>query len=213
MVSRQRLPLSSPMPDPRIVFRANIQDADALAGVYDFLTNTVGGPLSFDDLLRSKLVYAVSAFDKFIHDLVRVGMVEIFVGKRPATPKYLGEPISLHSAQEIANAVTPPPEVVFEQVIRERLRTQSFQDPDKVADGLSYIWPEPHKWRRIASAIGSTETATRTRLKLIVARRNSIVHEADLDPISHSKLSISKSEADDVSAFLLQVGNAIGALV
>lgn len=201
------------MPDPLVVFRANLQDADALAGVFEFLTNTVGGPLSFDDLLRSKIVYSVSAFDKLIHDLVKRGMIEIFVGKRPPTPKYSNETISLQSAQQLASAVTPPPEVMFEQLVQAKLKVFSFQDPEKVADALSYIWPEQQKWHRIASVVGIDEKTIRTTLKLIVSRRNSIVHEADIDPTTNTKIPITKLEADKVTDFLLRLGNSIGSLI
>jgi len=195
------------------VFLSNMRDADALTGIYDYLTNTVVTPMSFDDLLRSKIVYSVSAFDKFMHDLIRVGMVQTYTGKRPPTPKYLAVPIPLSTAQQLATTSTPPPEVVFEQAIQSKLRTLSFQDPDKIADGLSYIWAENSKWQRIAVGIGLPENTARTTLRLIAVRRNAIVHEADMDPITGSKLAITRTESDDVVSFLLKVGNEICRLV
>jgi hypothetical protein len=190
-----------------------MKDAGALAGIYEFLTTSVGGPLAFEDLLRAKVVYSVSAFDKLIHDLVRIGMVEIFVGQRLATLKYQNEPISLSVFQQLKTTITPPAEVVFEEIVRTKLKTLTFQDPDKIADGLSYIWPESQKWHKIATAIGMDDKTARTTLKLIVARRNSIVHEADMDPVTHERLPITKDVADNVADFLLRVGEAIGALV
>ncbi|MEO8339507.1 MAG: hypothetical protein ABI604_07265, partial [Nitrospirota bacterium] len=89
----------------------------------------------------------------------------------------------------------------------------SFQDPDKVSDGLSYIWNEDYKWQRIATIIGRDEKIARTTLKLITARRNSIVHEADMDPTTHSKLPITRAESNGVASFLLDVGNAVCQLV
>ncbi|MEP6933807.1 MAG: hypothetical protein ABI988_07715 [Nitrospirota bacterium] len=189
-----------------------MRDADALTGVYDYLM-TVAVPMSFDDLLRSKIVYSVSAFDKLIHDLIRVGMVEIFMGKRQSTPKYLAEPIPLRVAQQLRITSTPPPELLFEQTVRAKLKALSFQDPDKVSDGLSYIWNEDYKWQRIATIIGRDEKIARTTLKLITARRNSIVHEADMDPTTHSKLPITRAESNGVASFLLDVGNAVCQLV
>lgn len=200
------------MPDALAVFRANMGDADALTGLYDYLSGTVGGPMSFDDLLRSKFVYAVSAFDKLIHDVVRQGMVEIYTGNRPPTPKYLAEPIPMAVAQQLITPSTPPPEVVFEQTIRAKLKILSFQDPDKVSDGLAYIWNESQKWQRIAAVIGADEKVTRTTLKVIATRRNSIVHEADIDPVSEIKLPISRGEVEDVAILLRKVGEAIHAL-
>ncbi len=201
------------MSNPRLVFQSNIKDADALGDVFQYLTTSIGQTLSFDDLLRSKIVYSVSAFDKLIHDLVRRGMVEIFIGKRSPTPKFNNEAISIQAAKQLATATTPPPEVIFEQLVQAKLKIMSFQEPEKVSDGLSYIWPEQQKWAQIAAAVGGNEKNIKTTLKLIASRRNSIVHEADMDPMTHTKLPISKSEADDVTNFLLKLGNAIESLV
>lgn len=197
------------MPDALTIFRTNMDDADALSGLYDYLITSVGGPLSFDDLLRSNFVYAVSAFDKLIHDIVRQGMVDIYLGKRSPTPKYLSEPIPMSVAQQLITSSAPPPEVVFEEAVRAKLKILSFQDPDKVADGLAYVWNENHKWQKIADTIGQNKKITQTTLKLISARRNTIVHEADIDPINEAKLPISKSEVENVTSLLRKLGEAI----
>lgn len=197
------------MLNAQTVFLANMRDATALTEIYDYLKRTVVAPMSFDDLLRSKIVYSVSAFDKLMHDLIRGGMVQIYTGKRAPTPKYLAEPITLSVAQQLATTSTPPPEVIFEQAIQAKLKTLSFQDPDKLADGLSYIWKESQKWQRIAAGIGMPEKTARTTLRLIAVRRNAIVHEADMDPFTGSKLPITKAESDDVVSFLLNVANEI----
>ena len=49
--------------------------------------------------------------------------------------------------------------------------------------------------------------------KLIVTRRNAIVHEADLDPVTSKKQAITRAEAADISDFLLALGNRISDLV
>lgn len=201
------------MPNAQATFLDNMRDADNLTAIYDYLSQNVSVPMSFDDLLRSKIVYAVSAFDKLIHDLIRVGMVDIFAGRRAATPKYATEPIPLSFAQQLATATTPPAEVIFEQLVRSKLKSISFQDPDKVADGLSYIWNESQKWQRISAGVGIPVDEVRTKLKLIVARRNSIVHEADMDPITNTKYPITKPDSDDTASFLLKIGNEICRLV
>ena len=190
-----------------------MREADALSSVYDYLTSQLVGPVNFDDLLRFKLAYSVSAFDKLLHDIIREGMVETYTGRRPATPKYLNEPVSLANMRALAAAVTPPPEIVFEGIVRMKLKILSFQEPDKVSDGLSYVWDHSNKWDRISALLGAPTHDVRTRLKLIAGRRNSIVHEADLDPLTHTKLPITKAEVDSTHIFLLNVGNAICSLV
>ncbi len=201
------------MPDPLAIFRANMNEADTLAVLYDHLSATVVAPVSFDDLLRSSIVYSVSAFDKLMHDLIRIGMVDTYAGRRSATPKFLNEPIPLSVVQQLISPGAAPPEVVFEQCVRSKLKTQSFQDPDKIAEGLGFIWSDSHKWQKIAAQAGIGEATIRTTLKLIVARRNAIVHEADTDPVSELKLPITRAEASGVSTLLRIVGEAIHQLV
>lgn len=197
------------------VFKKNISDAQALNPIFDHLERTISSsaPISFDDLLRSKLVYSVSAFDKLMHDLIRLGMVEIFKNARAATPKYLSEPITMSIYSQLVNATTPPAEIIFEQFVLSKLKFMSFQAPDKVSDGLSYIWDENHKWQKISQKLNLNENSVKTQLTLISSRRNSIVHEADMDPMTHQKIPITKQECDLVTNFLLATGTAIADLV
>ena len=195
------------------LFRSNIGDARHLEGLYDVLTKTVATPMSYDDLLRSQIVYSVSAFDKLIHDLVRVGMVHIFSGTRTPTAKYLNEPISIELHRSLVSAILPPKEFIFEQAISRKLKSISYQDPVKVADGLSYIWDESHKWQQIASRMGMTDSDARTTLKLIADRRNTIVHEADIDPTTNAKLPVSQVECRYITDFLELCGATIAGLV
>jgi RiboL-PSP-HEPN len=196
-----------------VLFNKNVDIARQAGGLYEYLTTTVISPLSFDDLLRSQVVYSVSAFDKLLHDLVRIGMVETFLGVRAATPKYLAESISIGTHMSLNSVSLPPKEIIFENAIIEKLKILSFQKPDKVADGLSYIWNESHKWQKIAGKIGMSENYAINTLKLIATRRNAIVHEADIDPITNTKFSITQVECENITNFLHRCGNEITSLV
>lgn len=160
-----------------------------------------------------QLIYAVSAFDKLMHDLVRIGMLEIFMGTRASTSKYDAEPISMQAHMEIVNATIPPREHYFEQALVRKFKIVFFQNPAKVADGLSYIWHETQKWQKISQSLGMTDAMVRTQLKLIADRRNAIVHEADIDPLTGAKNPITKAESDSSLAFLEKCGDAIYAAV
>lgn len=201
------------MHNSHALFKRNIAATLDLSVLYQTLSQQIALPQSFDDLLRSQIVYAVSAFDKFVHDVVRIGMLQILAGTRPVTAKYESEPIAMKTIIEMAAATVPPKEHVFEQALIRKFKIASFQDPVKVADGLSYIWSETQKWQKIAALLGVTDEAARTRLKLIVDRRNFIVHEADIDPISGVKFPISKQESDGAVSFLSSCADAIFALV
>jgi len=195
------------------VFERNIRQARELGVLYEYLSNTVAIPEQFDGLLRSQLVDAVSAFDKLMHDLIRIGMVGMFENVRPPTGKYLSEAVAIQHLPGLAAGAIPPPPVRFEEIVREKLSKLSFQDPAKVADGLSLIWNEGHKWQKIARDLGMTEDDAKRKLKLVVTRRNAIVHEADLDPVTNKKQGITRMEATDITDFLLALGNRICDLV
>jgi hypothetical protein len=208
-------------------FRASIADARQSGVLYDYLTTSVGPPISYDDLLRFQIVFAVSAFDKLIHDLIRIGMRECFIGLRAPTLKYQAETIGLEFhgllAAQIEAEVTaallnqppplPPKQFFFEQEIQRKLSLLTFQDPDRVAEGLSLIWAEKYKWDKISAQVGLPVQSVRTQLRLLVTRRNGIVHEADNDPVLATKKPITRQIAIDSTDFIERCGSAIAHLV
>ena len=194
-------------------FVKSIARSRDLAALHEYLSAHVIAPFAYDDLLRYQLVHVVSAFDMLLHDLIRIGMVETFVGRRAATDRYHAEPISINLHSQLIQASFPPKEVLFEQEIIRKLRFLSFQDPPKVVDGLSLIWNEKHKWKRICKMMNHEPTSAKTKLKLIVARRNAIVHEADIDPISGEKTVIDPLDCTTSTEFVALCGCAIADLI
>ncbi len=163
------------------------------------------------DLLRWEWVLSVSAFDKYIHDIVRIGMVEIFLGRRPETEKYKTFHMTMPVFSEIKNSATP--NLAFEREIIKQHKFSAFQAPEKVADALSYIWAEKHKWQVISSNMITpiSESDLRTKLNNIVLRRNQIVHEGDCIPsvIPQQQQVITDADAQDVIEFISDLVNSI----
>jgi len=189
-----------------------LQDTKSISVLYDYLFNFVKPPYDYSDLLRWQWTQAVSALDKLIHDLIRIGMRESFVGNRPATDKYSGFAINMATCLQLQQNPTAAP-VLFEQYITAKNKSLSFQEPDKIADGLSYIWTESHKWQAISAHMGKAETDVRIELKNISIRRNQIVHEGDYVSTGFSRQNIEKADVDEVLSFVEQVGTAIYTLV
>jgi hypothetical protein len=151
-----------------------------------------------------------SAFDKFLHDLVREGIIQIYTGAKPPTPKYLSESIPLSVVRQLNAAPDPVAGcLIFEGHIIQKLKVMSFQDPEKISSGLSYIWEEKNKWLCIGAEAGMHHETLKTTFKLIVSRRNSIVHEADLDPVSHNKYPIEQADCDHALDVIERAGRAI----
>lgn len=170
-------------------------------------------PFNADDLLRGQIVTSMAAFDKLMHDLIRIGMVQIFSGLRAATAKYLAEAIDMETHEAIKSATLPPPALVFEQAVIRKLGRLSFQDPVKVAEGLSLIWNEKQKWEKIGAVLGQPPKTLQTELKLIAQRRNAIVHESDIDPVTGAKTPIDPRDAHKITDFLEACGKGIHSLM
>ena len=190
-------------------FKKTISEARELTVLHDFLLAQIKAPYAFDELLRLQLVYAVGAFDKLIHALVRIGIVNTYAGQRQPTRKYSEEPISMRVHLDLSQAGVPPATSVLESEIARKHSFLAFQDPDKVSDALSYIWDEKHKWQKIGDALSLSAEDTKTRLRLIVTRRNAIVHESDSAMLSNQKQPIDTVECGSSTDFIEFLGDVI----
>ena len=69
------------------VFQELMNQTQLSDGLYTYLDEK-RVPIDATDLLRWEWVLAVSALDKYIHDIVRIGMMHQFLGQRSVTEKY-----------------------------------------------------------------------------------------------------------------------------
>lgn len=195
-------------------FNQSIAASRQSGALFDVLKNQLNTSLNLDDLLRSQVVYAVSAFDKLMHDLIRIGMRMQFEGNRPSTAKFLAESITTETLIAMNAAVNPEtPGSIYERFIFQKHSYLSFQDPDKISDGLSFVWNANHKWDLIATQMGTDAATLKIQLKLLITRRNTIVHEGDMDPMAYTKLPIAKNTADTWVDLISTCGNTIPNLV
>lgn len=196
-------------------FDASVLRVRNLDSLYIHLTNTLHFPaIDVSDILRSELVYIISAFDKLMHDIIKQGMIETFLGQRIATPSYKNFTITLAQLDSINNStLIPSPVDIFEGIIINNHNHLSFQDPDKLNPALSLIWLESHKWQKIASCMAMTENDVKVELKNIVIRRNQIVHEGDLDLLTGILQPIRHVDVIDSVNFIDKLANCIFILI
>ncbi|WP_027294638.1 HEPN domain-containing protein [Robinsoniella sp. KNHs210] len=189
-------------------FEKLVEDTKNVHTLYEYIENVMKAPFDYSDLLRWQWIQCVSAFDKLIHDLVRIGMIEVFQGQRIATAKFNAFSLDYLSYNEMLN--NPIQRVqIFEQKIILKHSYLAFQDPSKVADALSYIWNENDKWLKIANKVGIDKNACLIKLKNIVSRRNQIVHEGDYADTLSQRQEIYSSDVVDIRNFILKVGEGI----
>ena len=212
------------------VFKDGVNETRKMTVVYSHFVNDLN--ISHDeisDILRAQIVNVVSAFDRLIHELVTIGVVEIFLNKRVQTKKFLNQPfkaetliksIELSKPDFIPSSINENPQYLIEKEMREKLSYLAFQAPEKVKDALSYIWDNEQKALTIAVKMGITgandndkRNKLEQELKLIVDRRNQIVHEGDIDPITNSKRLIDTKISSDAIDFIEKLGESIYELV
>lgn len=175
-------------------FKEHIKYVTDLDSLFVYLTDTQKLPNDLSDILRAEWVYSISALDKLVHELVRIGMLQSFTGIRNKTRKFNAFTISLDTMVSIQTATIPPAEFWFEQEIIQKHKALSFQDPDKISDALSLIWDENNKWQKISTPLAMHENDIKVTLKTIINRRNQIVHEADLDLITTKRQTIERDD-------------------
>ena len=162
------------------LFRISIARVRDLIAVHKSLKAQASSVLDLSDMLRAALVLAVSALDYYIHEVVRIGMLEIHRGQRPEPPAFSRFQISLGSARVGINAGQNI-DSWLEDEIRQRHSYKSFQQPEAIADAIRLI-SEKKLWEEVSTNMGSPARSIKQQLSLIVDRRNKIAHEADIDP-------------------------------
>jgi len=160
-------------------FQTNLARARTLSGVAESIGALTTPAIDITDIHRASLVLAVSALDYFVHEFVRLGMLEVHRGQRPATETNLSFKVPIVAVRTgLANLTQDD---WLDEAVREAHSWQSFQHPDKIADAIRLV-SAVKLWQQVANEIGSNATAVKARLIVIVDRRNKIAHEADMDP-------------------------------
>ncbi|WP_186009824.1 hypothetical protein [Burkholderia gladioli] len=160
-------------------FIANLNRARDLLALADRISALTTNAVDVSDCLRAALVQGVSALDHFVHEIVRIGMLDVQRGTRPPTPSHLSFKVPLSATRRaLADALDVE---WLNEAVRETHGWLSFQHPDKVADALRLVSPVP-LWDTLSAHLGVSKRDLKARLTLIVDRRNKIAHEADVDP-------------------------------
>ena len=193
-------------------FRINIGYVRHIQSLHVAFGALTTSAVDLSDILRAQVVMGVGAMDHYIHEVARVGMLEIIAGRRPTTPAFQRFSITLESALQIASAVDHS---WLEAEIRQRHGYLTFQQPDKLADAIRLV-SQIELWNEVGRAMGTTAAQVKSRLQLLVERRNKIAHEADLDPTypgSGTRWPIDTLMVTDATAFVESLCETIHLLV
>ena len=191
--------------------RENIERVRAIGGLYEALGQLTTPLVDASDLLRTQVAMAVSALDHYVHEVTRIGMLEVYDGTRPRTNAFIRFQVTMDAA--MAGIAGSRGNGWLDAEIRERHAHLAFQHPDRIADAVRLFYALD-LWTSVAFRLNLRPQEVRTQLRLIVDRRNRIVHEADLDPsYPGSRWPISYFDARGCVDFVEAVCEAIHSVV
>ena len=201
-------------------FNRNLVETREMFSCYEFLEKEVKLPCDrISDFLRFQIVYAVSALDRFIHEIIRVGCIESLHGRRLPTEKFASFSIKLSNQMNLimneAGTMNDISSLQSEFIkivcgeLSDSLAHVSFQSSTRIKEGLSFIWVEQQKFAKLAQFMTMSSGDVEQMLNLLVTRRNQIAHEADIDPVSSQKRDITVEEVQHALSFIENFACAI----
>lgn len=200
------------MSPPLKSFEKNIESIKMLDNIYKYFSNQLQA-IDLSEILRAELVLLVSAFDCYIHDIVKHGMLEIFNGQRKTNSKFTEFRIPMSFVQQIILADSDiQKKQLIEAAIKKTNSKNSFQSPSIIDNTLQFISVK-NIWGQIKDDIGMEPCDIKHKLGLIVNRRNKIAHEADIDSITDEKTEILHEDIIDSIDFVSKVTNAIDKII
>lgn len=196
-------------------FQHNIDEVLRIGNIYQkFIKSDSLLEADLIDLLRAQLVNTLSAFDRLMHEYVRIGLEKQLLGEASPTGKTKTFTLDVERYLQLSKLGSSPNDIsqkyqILSSRVESVLRTLTFQSPDKIKDALSYVWEEPHKWQVLSSMMSLDEKDLTQKIKLYVERRNQIVHEADYDRVTHKRRSLSDQIVKDCIKLYEDLAQAI----
>ncbi len=191
-------------------FENNVSSIKAQFGLVEQLEND--GNLQYKDILRSQIVFLDSAFDFFMHEITKFGMVQIFQGIWEKTEKYNNFAIRLGDISDVLQ--NPEQENWFLDIVNDSYAEDTFMSADTVISQLKLIGL---KWQNIADraffeqgSTISTKDKFKGTLNSLFLRRNQIAHQADCRHETGDKIDIDR---EFVESYIDNIENIVHAII
>lgn len=191
-------------------FVSHIQECSEANGIYEFLSKHGYRP-HFG--LRYVWVAAISSLDNYISELIVEKATENFSNGAALSSKLLNEGVPISAILKIQSATPVEAVSQFRDIMYQTVRFKTFQKAESVADGLSMIWNEENKWKKIAEVMKLSHKAARWKLNSIAYRRDLIVHNADYDVATGKLMDCNPDDAKEVYRFVAQLVEIVDQIV
>jgi hypothetical protein len=183
-------------------FEQNIERVKNLGSIYKTINLQTTPVVDLSDILRAQYVLLVSALDHFIHEIVRLGMIEIYNEKRKVTKEFKAFILSIDEKVLFKKAIMEEKnDKWLDYQIRYRNGFKSFQQADKLKEAMLLII-DTDIWEELANILNEDIKSLKNRLNLIIDRRNQIAHEADIEPTYQELRDIHIDDINDSIEFI-----------
>lgn len=173
------------------------------------------GNTQYKDILRSQIVFLDSAFDFFMHEVTKYGMVQIFQGVWEKTERYNNFTIRLGEISDILQ--NPEQENWFLDIVNDSYAEDTFMSAEAVIGQLNLIGV---KWQSVADrafyeqgSVISTKDKFKHTLNSLFRRRNQIAHQADCLHETGAKIDIERGDVetyiDDIEKIVTAISEEI----
>lgn len=197
------------MTDSLAKFSSNIEQAKYLGSLFTKLQTIVTPVLDLSDLLRAEIVFAVSAFDYYIHQLVNQCMLEELEGTREISNGFKNFSLPIERILELKAGST----TWLDDEIKLRHSYKSFQSSRNVNEAIKLI-KDLNVWEEVSRILAIDKENIKHTLDLIIDRRNKIAHEADMDPsFPNKRWAITWSMANDAVKYIVRIAQAIDSTI
>ncbi|MDQ7908578.1 hypothetical protein RB614_29010 [Phytohabitans sp. ZYX-F-186] len=198
--------------------RRNLSYARSLATAGSHLERLGVTGFEVKDVYRAAWVQAVAALDHWVRQEIHERMLAMVGDPSRTRPEsYRRFELPLEAVEDVQAGKRTLHDAV-DGHLRSTLAFATYQNPDKIRDGLRLVADVSNLWQRVATVLsersGDSSTFTgaeiRRRLGDAVRRRNKIAHEYDEDPAqSPAKRDIDAASTMQTIDWIDQVVEAI----
>lgn len=186
-------------------FDKQVGTIKVISAIYKYLQNNAAA-LDSTALLRAEYVLIISAFDSYLHNVVRKKLSNNFLAGELSGCDIK---LSLESFSIINSATNiNEKKQLLDLEIRKALEKDSYQSPKSVDYAMDAIGIKKI-WKKSESVFNDTGEHIKDQLSLIIKRRNQIAHESDIDFLSGELRTIDSQTVDECRNFITKLVTSI----
>ncbi|MFR8990446.1 MAG: HEPN domain-containing protein [Fusobacterium sp.] len=152
------------------------------------------------NILRSQVSLLLSAVDFYIHEIIKIELLNIIKGERKQTPSLKNCMISVQALLDYLSSLNINNQILEEEIVY-RNSFKSFLAPKKMTEALTLISGKKI-FKNLFQKLNFSKAEELTdKLTEIFERRNSIVHQMDYNFSTKKQQTITKEIVEDYINF------------